>query len=107
MCRSFKQLVCRVLTSMLLFSQMAVAAYACSGISAAAFLDWNQNQSLSATATAAKDVGELVAVSSDDDNAQASGTTLSCDQMGRGSKDSQHDFIYQYLTSVRHTQKQS
>ncbi len=61
--RSFKQLVCRLLTGTLLFSQLAVAAYACPGISAAAFLDWNQIQTLSAAATAAKDVGEFVAVS--------------------------------------------
>ena len=64
MCRSFKQQVCRVLTGTLLFSQLAVAAYACPGIPAAALFDWNQNQTISAAATAAKDVGELVAVRS-------------------------------------------
>ncbi len=79
MCRSFKQQVCRVLTGMLLFSQMAVAAYACPGISAAAFLDWNQNQSLVVSPLVAKDAGELAAA----DNAQINGAALSCEQMDR------------------------
>ncbi len=83
MCRSFKQLVCRVLTGMLLFSQLAVAAYACPGIPASATFDWNKNQTLSATAITTEDAGEFAAVSSDNHNAQASGTTPSCDQMDR------------------------
>ncbi len=67
MCRSFKQQVCRVLTGMLLFSQLAVAAYACPGISAAALFDRNQGQSVAAAA-----MGE-----------QANSVTLSCEQMDR------------------------
>ena len=82
MFRSFKQLICRVLTGMLLFSQLAVAAYACPGIPASATFDWNKNQTLSAAATAAKDTRGFAAVSSDDDNTQESGATSSCDQMG-------------------------
>lgn len=77
--RSIKQLVCRVLTGMLLFSQLAVAAYACPGIPAAAFLDWNQSQSLAVSPLAAKDAGELAAA----DNAQANGAALSCEKMDR------------------------
>ena len=102
--RSFKQLVCRMLTGTLLFSQLAVAAYACPGTPAAALFDRNQNQTRSAAATAAKDVSEFVAVSSGEMGDQASGTTLSCDQMDLGSKDNQNIIIYQCITSVLHTQ---
>ena len=56
--------VCRVLIGTLLFLRLAVSAYACPGIPAAALFEWNQNPTISAAATAAKDVGELVAVRS-------------------------------------------
>ena len=79
MCRSFKQQICRVLTGALLFSQLAVAAYACPGIPAAAFLDWNQSQSLAVSPLAAKDVGEFAVA----DNVQANGAALSCEKMDR------------------------
>ena len=74
MCRSFKQQVCRVLTGMLLFSQLAVAAYACPGISATALFDRNQGQSVAA---AAAESG-MVAAAMDE---QANSVTLSCEQM--------------------------
>ncbi|TSA52102.1 MAG: hypothetical protein D4R40_02970 [Nitrosomonadaceae bacterium] len=53
-----------MLIGTLLFLRLAVSAYACPGIPAGALFDWNQNQTISAAATAAKDIGELVAVRS-------------------------------------------
>ena len=61
---------------MLLFSQMAVAAYACPGISAAALFDRNQGQSVSA---AAAESGMVAAAM----GGQANNATLSCEQMDR------------------------
>jgi hypothetical protein len=74
MCRSFKQLVCRVLTGALLFSQLAVAAYACPGIPAAVLFERNQGQSIPAVAESG-----MVAATSD----QVNGAALSCEKMDR------------------------
>jgi hypothetical protein len=74
--RSFKQQVCRVLTGMLLFSQLAVAAYACPGIPAAALFERNQGQSVAA---AAAESGMVAAAMGE----QANSATLSCEQMDR------------------------
>lgn len=77
MCRSFKQQVCRVLTGTLLFSQLAVAAYACPGIPAAALFDRNQGQPISAAA------GEYGVVAVADMGDQTNNATLNCEQMDR------------------------
>lgn len=64
-----------MLTGMLLFSQLAVAAYACPGISAAALFDRNQGQSISAT------VGESDMVATAAMGDQMNNVTPSCEQM--------------------------
>jgi hypothetical protein len=73
--RSFKQHVCRILTGAMLFSQLAVAAYACPGISAAMLLDRDQSRPTSA----AGELGLFVAGMGDQTDKMPS----SCEQMNQ------------------------
>jgi hypothetical protein len=73
--RSFKQHVCRILTGTVLFSQLAVAAYACPGISAVMLLDRNQSHPISAAAESDLFINDM--------GDQTDKVTSNCEQMNQ------------------------